>query len=218
MNTTYEKAVELVEKYNIPNRHTFYQLKYFIIGKEPTIQAKLQKCLKEIDARKDSIKNMLLSIDEAQDDIDLINLKIEELNKKNIKCELKKQYKKIQIKKFNRKKENLQESVKSIKKKLQDAEQETQFFLSAFEELQKIEDLKPYDDIKSNIEFWNENFSQELKLRILLQKPLDLELVKCILALNNDAPIKKEILNIIENTRVQALKQAELKLEDNLNG
>lgn len=219
MSETYEKALAITNSHEISNRHTFYQLKHFVIGKEPTIQAKLQKCLKEIDARKESIKNMKLSMDEAEDDINLINLKIKSINKKKIKSSLNKEYREIQIRKFERKKTSLLDSIKSIQKKLKETEEETEFFLRTFSELEKIESLKPYDDLKSNMNFWNENFSQELKLRILLQKPMDLELVKCILSLNNEAPIKQELLQLIENARINAIEQTKkLKLEGNANG
>lgn len=219
MSEIYNKAVSLIDANEVLNRHTFYQLKHFIVGKEPTIQAKLQKCLKEIDARKDSMKNMKLSIEEAEDDINLINLKIKSFNKKKTKSSLNKEYKEIQIRKLNRKKTNLLDSIKSIQKKFQETEQETNFFIKMFGELEKIESLKPYDDLKSNIEFWNENFSQELKLRILLQKPLDIELVKCILSLNNEAPIKQELLQLIEKARINAIEQTKkLKIEGQANG
>jgi hypothetical protein len=206
MNETYEKALNLIDKYDLPNRHTFYQLKHFVIGKELTIQSKLQKCIKEIDARKDAVRDMILSIEEAQDDIKLIELKIKSISKKKTKSSINEEFKRISIRKLNRKKQNLINNIKSIEKKKNDSEEEIKFLMAMFYEIEKIENLKPYDDMQSNIEFWNENFSQELKLRVLLQRPLDIELVKCILSLNNNAPIKQELIQMIESSKNQNLK------------
>lgn len=206
MNETYEKALNLIDKYNLPNRHTFYQLKHFVIGKELTIQSKLQKCIKEIDARKDAVRDMILSIEEAQDDIKLIELKMKSISKKKTKSSINEEFKRISIRKLNRKKQNLINNIKSIEKKKNDSEEEIKFLMAMFYEIEKIENLKPYDDMQSNIEFWNENFSQELKLRVLLQRPLDIELVKCILSLNNNAPIKQELIQMIESSKNQNLK------------
>jgi hypothetical protein len=215
MNDIYENASNLIEKYNLPNRHTFYQLKHFVIGKEITIQSKLQKCLKEIDARKESLRDMILGIEEANDDIKLIDLKIKSIEKKKIKSNLNKEFKKINLNKLNRKKENLINNISSIEKKKKDCEEEIKFLMAMFYEIEKLEQVKPYDDLQSNMEFWNENFAQELKLRILLQRPLDIELVKCILSLNNNAPIKQELIQMIESSKSNNLSKDEnLKIEE----
>ena len=86
------------------------------------------------------------------------------------------------------------------------------FFLSAYKQLEKIEPLRRHDDPESNAEFWNENLSQELQLRILLQKPLDLELVKCILALNKDAPIRIEMIKILDQIQNKAIESKNQKI------
>lgn len=214
MKEIYKKALDLTNKYNLPNRHTFFQLKHFVIGKEITIQSKLQKCIKEIDARKDALRDMILSIEETEDDVKLIDLKIKSINKKKIKSNLHKEFKEINLNKLNRKKESLINNINSIKKRKIDCEEEIQFLMAMFCEIEKLEPVLPYDDLKTNIEFWNQNFSQELKLRILLQKPLDFELVKCILALNNDIPIKQELVKILESCQNNLIKNENLKIEE----
>jgi hypothetical protein len=207
---TYEEAKEVLDRCEISHRHTFFQLKHFILGKEITTQAKMQKCLKEIEARFESLNNMNLSIEEANDDIDIINLKILNLEKKKVKSDINKQYKEIQIRKLNRKKKLLINSLNNINKKLKETEEEVAFFTSAFKQLERIEPLKKYDDLESNQNFWNENFSQELQLRLLLQKPLDLELVKCILALNKEAPIRVEMIKILDQIQNKAIESKKL--------
>jgi hypothetical protein len=202
----YEEAVKLISKSEISNRHTFFQLKHFVLGKELTTQAKMQKCLKETEARVESMNNIILSVDETNDDIKLLELKILSLEKKKPKNDINKEYKQIQIRKLQRKKSSLFNSLHNLRKKLKETEEEMAFFISAFKQLEKIEPLKKYDDLESNQNFWNENFGQELQLRLLLQKPIDLELVKCILALDKDSPIRKEVVNMLEQLQNKAIE------------
>lgn len=204
----YQDAKNLLNKteFGIGYRHTFFQLKHFVIGKELTTQSKMQKCLKELEARVESIESMNMSIEEAEDDIKLIDLKILDLEKKKEKKGINIQYKDIQIRKLNRKKNQLSNSINNIKNKLKETEEEVAFFTSAFKQLEKIEPLKKYDDLESNQQFWNENFGQELQLRILLQKPLDLELVKCILALHKESPIRMEMVKILEQIQNNSIE------------
>jgi hypothetical protein len=202
----YEEAISLISKNEVSNRHTFFQLKHFVLGKEVTTQSKMQKCLKETEARVESINNMILSMDETNDDIKLIELKILSLQKKKPKNDINKQYKQIQIRKLERKKALLFNSLHNTRKKLKETEEEVAFFVNAFKQLEKIEPLKRYDDPESNQNFWNENFGQELQLRLLLQKPLDLELVKCILALDKESPIRTEVVKMLEQLQNKALE------------
>lgn len=210
----YKKAHELVEKNQIPSRHTFYQLKHFVLGKELTTQSKLQKCLREIDARKSSMKSMILGIEEANDNVRILEMKITTLEKKKAKNELDKEYKIIQKRKINRKKNALLDSIDEMQKKLNETEEEVNFFINAYQQLEKIEPLKRFDDPESNAEFWNENFAQELQLRILLQKPLDLELVKCILALEPSSKTRKEMVGILEQIQKQVFLAQNNQIEN----
>ena len=79
---------------NMVNRHSFFQLKYFLLGKEPTHQSRLWQCLREIDARKDSWESILLEIDDVKDDLKIFDLSLEKL-------ELKKQFKNLHNEKIH---------------------------------------------------------------------------------------------------------------------
>jgi hypothetical protein len=198
----YEQSRSLINEAKISHRHTFFQLKHFVLGKELTTQGKLQKCVKELEARVEAMESIELSIEEAQDDMELLGLKIEALQIKKKKNELPgclhRKYKDIQIRKLNRKKKLLLNSLGNLKNKYKEAEEEAAFFLGAFKQLEVIEPLRDYDDAESNQRFWNENFGQELKLRLLLQKPLDVELVKSVLALNKESPIRIEMVKMLD--------------------
>lgn len=201
-SSVYEEAKNILINTNISNRHTFFQLKHFVLGKEITTQSKMRKCIKEIDARFESLNNLKSSIDEANDDVRLLEIRIEKLQKKKKNDEIKE----IQIRKLNRKKNSFLSVIDSLDKKLKECEEEINFFTKAYKQLEKIEPLKDYDDLEENKNFWNEHFSQELQLRLLLQKPLDLELVKCILSLDKDSPIRLEMIGILENIQNKALE------------
>lgn len=216
----YNQACSLVESRPISSRHTFYQLKHFVLGKELTTQAKMQKCLREIDARKGSMKSMIMGIEDAEDELKMLGLKMVLLEKKKEKNELHREYKAIQKRKISRKKTALQDTIDDMKKKLLETEEETSFFLSAYSQLEKIEPLKRHDDPEANAQYWNENFAQELQLRLLLQKPLDLELVKCILAMDSESATRKEMIGILEQIQNRALlasEQAKLVVKEKNN-
>jgi len=215
----YSRACALLSRNSMPNRHTFFQLKHFILGKEVTTQAKLQKCIREIEARKNTIKSLILSIEESIDEIKILEIKEKLLEKKKDKGELHKEYKNIQKRKLNRKKTNILDSIYEMKRKLKETEEETEFFMIAYSQLEKVEPLKRHDDPESNAQFWNENFAQELQLRILLQKPLDLDLVKCILALDPESATRKEMIGILEQIQAKAmgLKSQPMLTEEDKN-
>ena len=205
----YKQAGELISKSNISGRHTFYQLKHFVLGKELTTQAKMQKCVREVQARMDSIKSMVLGIEEAEDECRIMDLRSAVLEKKKDKSELHKEYKTIQKRKLNRKRLALLDSVEDMRRKLRETEEEMSFFVGAYQQLEKIEPLRRHDDPEANAQYWNENFAQELQLRLLLQKPLDLELVKCILALDSESATRKEMIGILEQIQNQAIAARE---------
>ena len=135
------------------------------------------------------------------------------LEKKKVKNELDKEYRTIQKRKLERKKTALLDSIQDMKNKLKETEEEVSFFLSAYQQLEKIEPLKRHDDPESNAQFWNENLAQELQLRILLQKPLDLELVKCILALDPESSTRTEMIGILEQIQNQSTTANRSRLE-----
>lgn len=212
--STYDRACAMTEGRSC-ERHTFFQLKHFVIGKELTTQAKLQKCIREVDARKRSLKSMILGIEDATDELRVVELRAEALEKKKPKNALDKEHLGIQKRKLGRKREIMLDSIAEMKKKLKETEEETEFFMNAFEQLEAVEPLKRHDDPDANAEFWNENFTQDLRLRLMLQKPIDLELVKCILALDAESPVRKEVVGILEQVQRRAIcNQASLGVND----
>jgi hypothetical protein len=207
---------QIIEQPEVQRRHTMFQLKYFILGREPTIQARLRKCVVELTSRKESMENLRLALEDLQDDIELANIDInrQEIATKEAKEDLEKRFSEINTRKARRKRKALESELRKLGKRLRETEEEAAFFFQAYRDLEKAEPLKPFDDFDTNIQYWNERYTEELKLRLLLQKPIDLELAKSILALDKSAPIRVEFINILEQLEEQAQMQKKLVEQD----
>jgi hypothetical protein len=200
-----EQASRVIGERGVSGRHTFYQLKHFVLGKELTTQAKMWKCLREIEARLTSAKSMVASIQEAEDDTRILEIKGEILEKKKSKSSLHREYKEIQRRKLDRKREGLMAAISEMKKRLAETEEEMGFFLGAYRQLEAIEPLRDHDDPQANADYWDQNFAQELQLRLMLQKPIDIELVKSILALGDNSQTKREMVGILDQIQRKAI-------------
>lgn len=213
-NEIYKESEELLQN-EVVDRHSFFQLKYFVVGKEPTMQAKMWRCLTELKTRKEAIDSINLEIEETKDTIELLNIeekRLENINKyeSNEKIwtqseadEIEYREKELKIKKrqIKRKKEGISKSLDNLYKKLKFTQEEAAFFIKSFKQLNQIEELKPFDDFESQKLYWNEKLSQEFDLKVLLHRQPDVELVKTILALTDDLEVKKTTVRLLQNTQ-----------------
>ncbi len=214
MSSKIRKEMNVLLKNETVDRHSFFQLKYFVIGKEPTIQSKMWRCLRELKSRKEQLDALEMEIDDANDRNLLVDQEIEILNLYG-KAEhtafgvesteaVKGQHKReteIEIRRKKREKHKLENDIAELQKKSKYTEEEAEFFIKAYESLSKKEKLKPFDDFESQQEYWDEKLSQEINLKLLLQQPLDLEVVKTALSLGDGSSIKQEILNILDESQ-----------------
>ena len=74
MSDIMEEMRDLLSQQEISQRHSYFQLKYFLIGKEPTYQSKMWQCLRELRNRVESLDNMSLEIDELKDKIEILDI------------------------------------------------------------------------------------------------------------------------------------------------
>ena len=214
MNENYEERMsKALEK--VPEaRASYFQLKYFTIGQQVTIQAQMWQCLKELQLRKKTTDSAKMQIEEFNDDLDLLNIKREELElniegKDIIQENLEKKKRIIFGRKLERQRKSIFNSIKELEDKIKYTEQESRYFLTCFEELNKIEPLKDFDDFETQKEYWNEKISEKIQLKLLLQQPIDLDLIETALALPDDTEVKIQI-NKILNTIVNQSKQLEI--------
>jgi len=204
------EKINTLLQHEVVGRHSYFQLKYFIIGKEPTHQSKLWQCLRELKSRQEAIKAIILELEDANDKIALLDIQAERINLKKYpkKQELNLKEDSIRLRRLNRQKIALLENIVKLKENLKNNEEEAAFFIQTFEDLEKVEKIKPWDDLGLQKEYWNTRLTEDINMRLLLQSPLDIELIKTILALNNDAPIKQKTLHILDSQQVKLERQS----------
>lgn len=202
MSSELQDKIQNLMKNEIVERHSYFQLKYFVIGKEPTTQAKLWRCVRELESRNKSLQAIELEIEDTNDDIKLLHIEIKDLIRDSEKTDTEKTDTiKILIRKKERKTKALVEKLNDLKSKKRYIEEEATFFVQAFESLEKIENIKPFDDLDAQTEYWDKKLKQELNLKMILRQPFDTELTKTILALDDKMPVKQMMCNVLETLR-----------------
>lgn len=212
------KVEEILKKVDLPDRHSFFQLEKFVIGREPTAQAQLWQIIREIQVRFETINNYQEQLKDAEDDLELLEVQIERLNRK-IRSEredgnkdLNIQESEINIRKLQRKRDSLAKSAQKANKKRKSVTEELAFLTSAYENIvTQYGETKPFDDAQSQQEMWNEKLLEEFNLRAVLNRPLEIEFIRTALCLNNDAPVKKHVVALL--THIQNEMRQKLKLE-----
>jgi hypothetical protein len=203
-----QKVDAILDQTEIPERHTFFQIKNFIIGKEYTVQGQLWQVVRELKARKESLDALELQIADAEDNVELIDIDIEDLNSEleihsDGKALLRIRRREIRTRKLEREKAALLKNVQSLKNKVKYLLEEVTYLVGAFETLSRVEQIKAIDDVGAQKQYWNEKLATHLNLKLLLKNPLDADFVNTILALDDDAPVKQHMLGMLD--RVQKL-------------
>ena len=204
-------AKDILEKVDLKDRHSFFQLNNFIIGREPTLQAKLWQCAREINSRVESYDSLQEEIENTFDNFEILEIKIIK-SKKTIEkesCPCEKRILEIELKKLERnicKKDSI---IKKLNRKLSMVKEELDFFIRTFYEIEKVEEIKKFDDVHVQSEYWSAKLGADLNLRFLLNLPTDLELCKTILALPDICNVKTQLLN--------ALKEVQNNISNNNN-
>jgi hypothetical protein len=191
-----EKMDDLL-KADVISRHSYFQLKYFLIGKEPTNQAKMWQCLRELKLRRDNLKNIILQIDEEKDKLELQEINILKLNKLKDQetDDLAVKELKIKQRQLNRAVEGVKNTISDLQEKKRFIEEESEFFLQTYKNIEKIEPLKNFDDFEAQKEYWGTKLLEKMNLKILLENNIDIDLVETVLSLPDDIPIKQQVLN-----------------------
>ena len=60
LNMELKEEISRILKNEVAERHSYFQLRYFLIGKEPTIQSKMCQCIKERKIRKEALDSLEL--------------------------------------------------------------------------------------------------------------------------------------------------------------
>lgn len=210
MDKILEKAPE--------DRHSYYQLKYFVLGKEPTTQAQLWQCLRELQSRKETIETLKLQIEDTKDEIELLKIDHErfyandDVIYQNGKLDdICRRERTIKSRRLKRKEESLLKNINKMEKKLEFEIQEANFFMQAFEALEGIEPLKDYDDYEAQKELWEAKIAEEINLRVLMRQPIPPDLLKTAVSLHEGSQVKERVIKILENSKSQMQLSVEEK-------
>lgn len=198
-NELFKKIDELLEKAP-ENRPSYFQMKYFVLGSLPTIQAQLWQCLRELQSKKESMDNLTLEIANQKDQLSLIQIDLERetshtetehVDKKSQK--LHDRTKQIKLNILKRQEESTTKNINKLDKKLEFVTQEARFYVQAFESLSKTEELRDFDDYEAQKEFWETKISEEINLKALCHQSLNYDLLKTILSLPDESKVKIEL-------------------------
>lgn len=202
------EEIENILKLEVAQRHSYFQLKYFLIGKEPTNQSKMWQCLRELKARKEALDNLNLEIENTKDNLELLEISSEQyIDGENREMNIKKRQNGRMI-------AATKDKLIQLEKRKQWTEEEMVFFLETFKSIQKIEPMKNFDDLDAQKEYWSEKLTQKLNLKMLTSNQIDTEIVETIIALPDDIPIKKQTLNTLMIRKEKMIKQLK-EINDN---
>lgn len=170
-----------------------FQLRYFVIGKEPTAQAKMHKCIEEIKYRMGAINQTKSEIEDMVDNIELLKMKEFGISPSE-----------IEIRQNERKTNAAMRHLEGLHEKIKTWEAEVNFLKEEFDLIEKKIPLKEWNSFEVQLEYWNEKLSQEVRQRMIMNLPIDSEIIKTVLALPDGAPIKKQLVEhvnkVIEST------------------
>lgn len=215
--------------YEMAERHSYFQMKYFIVNKEPTTQSKMWQCLREIKSRYESLQALDLEVDESKDNLELIDININKMiaiyDKKVSMGKPSDSLKisEIKLRKAKRQRVMANKNIETLVKKKKNLEEEANFFVLSFRNLEVVEPLKDYDDLESQKQYWGEKLLQKINLKMLLQSQVDTELIETVLALPDDIPIKGQTVKNLDSMHkkmIQMKSQAEqaISQKQELNG
>ena len=177
-------------------RHSYFQLQFFVIGKQPTLQAKIRTCKVELLARKNEIEAVIVSIDDLLDRIKLEELAIEK-NKRLVYAAATEEIA-IETRQHERKKVSLEHQVNELKNTLTAKEEESMFLIGLYEKLIAVEAEKDWDSLEVQAEYWNAKLTREIETRLMLGELPNVEDIKTVLSLPNGLPIKNATLQLVQ--------------------
>jgi hypothetical protein len=171
---------------------TFFQLAHFVVGKEPTAQARMHRCLEEVRDRRKSVSALMLQIDETNDQNKLLDIEMERLDALPLR------ERSIRERQLQRKVQANHRQLDELISRLATLQEEEVFLKQLYEETAKTTELKPWGDYGVQLEYWNAKLAQEIEQRLILNAPVDMEVIKTALALPEQAPIKQSLVRYVE--------------------
>lgn len=204
------QTTDLIEKINeiCPNdnrRHSYFQLQYFVVGKEPTIQAKLQSCKTEMSSRRDHILATTLEIEELLDKKRLEQLAIEKIKSSTENDKLL-EVEQILIRQHRRKIVALEDRIGYLQRDIRAKEDEANFLIGLYEKLSSIESEKDWNSLEVQCEYWNAKLTREIEARLIMGQLPNVEDFKTVMSLPSGMPVR-DITNKLISDKSEAVKK-----------
>lgn len=213
------KADEILNEHSLADRNSYFQLKNYIIGKEPTLHGKMWQCIRELKTRRDSIDAIKLQIEDVNDKLELIDIGKEKLelvdcsSLEGKQASLAEREMAIKLRQSDRDASQLEKNGVDLVNKMKSVQEEINYFIQAFGHLKKMGDWKEFDDEKAQESYWNTKLEHELNMRLVLGQPIDMELGRTIEALEDKTPVKQKLMGLINERQIIAKEQQLLAKE-----
>ena len=189
------KIKEILDREIVVNRHSDFQIEKFIIGKELTPSARAWQCVRELKSRYESLLNLEMEMENVKDDIEIKKIEIEEEKEKNNRKTP------FLIRKLQRSLVNLENNYAKLNENKKNYEDECAKIMEIFNMIDKNVDIKNWNDLAAQREYFENKFGNELNLDFLLGNAVNKELVRSILQLENSSKLKSNLLELIEKKK-----------------
>jgi hypothetical protein len=145
---------------------------------------------------KNFLENMQLEIENTKDKILLLELDLQELEK-DTTVELDEKRKKIHGRIIQRDIYNKSKKLNELYDNIKSVEEEAEFLIRLFHNLNSVEEMREWDNIDVQKEYFNAQLSIEFNVKLMTNSNLDTELVKTIFAMPDDSSIKQKAIGFI---------------------
>lgn len=189
------KIKEILDREIVVNRHSDFQIEKFIIGKELTPSARAWQCVRELKSRYESLLNLEMEMENVKDDIEIKKIEIEEEKEKNNRKTP------FLIRKLQRSLVNLENNYAKLNENKKNYEDECAKIMEIFNMIDKNVDIKNWNDLAAQREYFENKFGNELNLDFLLGNAVNKELVRSILQLENSSKLRSNLLELIEKKK-----------------
>lgn len=193
------KIKDIIDKQIVVNRHSDFQIEKFIIGKEVTPNAQAWQCIRELKSRYESLINLDLEIANVLDDMEIKKIEIEEEKEKNTRKTP------FIIRKLERSLNSLQTNYAKLLENKNNYEKECEKFLEIFNKISANFKIKNWGDDDAQAEYFENKFGNELNLDFLLGNPVNKELVRSIMQLDNSSKLKSILIELVPPNKRKGL-------------
>lgn len=189
------KIKEILDKDLVVNRHSDFQIEKFIVGKELSPSAQAWQCVRELKTRYESLGNLEMEIENVLDDMEIKKIEIEEEKEKNTRKTP------FLVRKLERSLKNLEINHNKLLENKKNYKDECEKLLDIFSKIEAKYEIKKWTDDAAQFEYFENKFSNELNLDFLLGNPVNKELVRSILQLDNSSKLKSNFLDLVNKRK-----------------